>query len=206
RVFPGDLGIDVTIVDRAAEPTPTTPRRLNCSRVSFTVHNGTHLDAPYHFFDSGLTVEAIPLTHCCGPAATMDLSGICNDGVIDGSHLNGLAEILAGRTMLLVSTGWESSWGDDAYFTHHPVFSRTAAERIVASGVRLLGVDMPSVDRAPFEAHVELLGNGVLIVENLCGLRKLLHGHWDFFAAPLPLCGRDASPVRAFAVKSVTAG
>ena len=46
----------------------------NITRVTMSTHQGTHLDAPYHFFDKGRTVDKLDLARCIGPALVIDLS------------------------------------------------------------------------------------------------------------------------------------
>jgi kynurenine formamidase len=60
---------------------------------------------------------------------------------------------------------------------------------------------MPSVDRPPFEAHLELLGHGVLILENLTNLEQIRGEAFELIALPLKLEEREASPVRAMALE-----
>ena len=71
-----------------------------------------------------------------------------------------------------------------------------AARLLVDCGVQLVGVDTPSVDRSPFEAHLALLGNDVLIVENLTNLDAIPGENFELVAVPLAILGRDGSPVR----------
>ncbi len=66
--------------------------------------------------------------------------------------------------------------------------------------MQLVGVDTTSVDHPPFEAHLALLGAGVLIVENLTNLDALPSDVFQFIATPLKIRGRDGSPVRAIAL------
>ena len=67
--------------------------------------------------------------------------------------------------------------------------------------LHLIGVDMPSVDRPPFEAHLEFLGNNVVIVENLANLEQIRGDVFELIALPLKLKAREASPVRAIAME-----
>ena len=64
----------------------------------------------------------------------------------------------------------------------------------------LIGVDTPSVDRPPFEAHLAILGAGALIVENLTNLDAIGPEVFQLIATPLKILGRDGSPVRAVAI------
>lgn len=164
------------------------------------------MDAPFHFFGDGLTMEQVPLDACCGNSALIDLRGRIGDGpnaAIDEVLLNqcyGSDRDLPGRVLL--RTDWEHYWGSEKYFRDHPVITRGAARWLVERDVQLVGVDFPSVDQAPYEAHLELLGNGVLIVENLTNLgdlAQLADEPFEFIATPLAIVGRDGSPVRAIA-------
>ena len=79
------------------------------------------------------------------------------------------------------------------------MLSADGAEFLVQTGIDLVGVDFPSVDRPPHAAHLVLLGRSVLIVENLTNLAALDRISFEFSAIPLAIIGRDGSPVRAFA-------
>jgi kynurenine formamidase len=87
------------------------------------------------------------------------------------------------------------------FFTSHPMFTPEAAQFLVDCGVKLVGVDFPSVDRPPFPIHIIFLGNGMVIVENLTNLAALKQDVFEFIALPLSFTGRDASPVRAVALE-----
>lgn len=197
-VFPGDDSPSIEVLSVAAEPSTGRERQLNSSSFAVGMHNGTHIDAPFHFFSDRQTIDQVVLDRCYGPAARFDLRQTKVPGIIDASDLDVLRPQLAGYTKVLLYTAWDKKWGHSNYFTEHPVMTRAAAELLVEWGVDLVGVDFPSVDRSPFEAHLALLGNDVLIVENLTRLDRL-HDSFEFYAVPLPIVGRDASPIRAFA-------
>ena len=198
-VYPGDAGVDIDVVDVAREPSANAPRSMNNSRLSIGLHNGTHIDAPFHFFSQRDTIDQIAIARTCGPAAVLDVSRTRQEGVIDAQDLRPLASQVTGKTIVLLASGWDRHWNRPGYFDRHPVMTRSAAEEIVAWNVSAVGVDFPSVDREPFEAHLQLLGHDVLIVENLTRLDQLIGREFEFFAVPLAVVGRDASPVRAFA-------
>jgi len=201
-VYPGDGGVVIEVVHTAREPTADFERRLNVSRLSLGLHNGTHIDAPFHFFSDRATIDAVPLERCCGPAVWLDLSKTEQPGIIDAVDLQPHVRTVGARKIVLLSTGWDEHWGAADYFSAHPVLTRAAAEWFVDLGIDLVGVDFPSVDLPPFPAHVVLLGNDVLIVENLTRISALGLGEFSFFSIPLGIVGRDASPVRAFAIKN----
>ncbi len=199
-VYPGDDGVQITVLDVASEPPAGGERRLNNSRLSLGLHQGTHIDAPFHFFSDRATIDRVSLQQCYGPAVCLDLTRTARPGVIDGNDLLPHASRCSTVTLVLLHTGWSRRWRHPDYFESHPVLTAGAAEQLVHWGVRLVGVDFPSVDRPPFEAHLVLLGHDVLIVENLTNLADLPASAFDFVAVPLAVESRDASPVRAFAV------
>lgn len=199
--FPGDPPVEVTILD-ATDRSDQAPRsHLNCSRIAMCVHCGTHMDAPFHFFGNGQTIDTIPLETTMGPATviTLELDKGAAENVIDAATLEPFAPQFVATGRVLLHTGWHRRWGTEEYFERHPVLTRRAAALLVQSGVGLLAVDFPSVDQPPHEAHLELLGNGVVIVENITNLDELTQSTVHITAIPLALVGRDGSPVRVVA-------
>jgi arylformamidase len=190
-VYPGDGPVRVTILERTS---------MNLSRIDLSLHAGTHMDAPFHFIAGGATTDRVPLERCMEPARLIDLRGAPPGSTIGRGqiekHRGSLREVRAA----ILHTGWSAEWGGPRYFDDHPCLSEEAAQLLVECGVRLVGVDMPSVDRAPYPAHRVLLGAGVLIVENLTNLDAVGAGVFQFVALPLKLAGRDGSPVRAVAI------
>jgi arylformamidase len=201
-LFSGTSPIAIEVLERTDDPPSKGRRSLNVSRFSITVHTGTHMDAPFHFFDSGLTIDQIPLDQCVGPAFLVDLSNASKGAEIDLQDMPGLRDKLRRARKIVLKTGWAQQWGTTAYFTDHPRLSEEAAEFLVECGVHLVGVDMPSVDRPPFPAHLCLLGSGVVIVENLTNLDSIKSEEFNLTVLPLRLVGRDGSPVRAIASES----
>jgi kynurenine formamidase len=198
--FPGDPPVEITVLDATLASDDQPREHLNCSRLTACVHCGTHMDAPFHFFANGATIDQVSLSTCCGPALLINLQGcLAPHAVIDAGDLQRWRNEMKVIPRIILYTGWYGHWNQPDYFDAHPVLTRAAARLVVESGVRLIGVDFPSVDRAPYEAHLELLGNGVVIVENLTNLHQLPEGSFELLANPLAILGRDGSPVRAVA-------
>src|ERR1019366_7327628 len=183
-VYPGDGPVRVTVVDQTS---------VNLSRIDLSVHTGTHMDAPFHFFNGAETIDRIPLDRCVGLARLIDLRDIAAGGEIRRAHA------------AVLHTGWSKQWGAPRYFSDHPCLTADAAQFLVDCGVQLVGVDMPSVDRAPYPAHQILLRAGVPIVENLTNLAAIGADLFQLLVLPLKLAGRDGSPVRAVAIVQNTA-
>ena len=176
-------------------------RSLNSSKISQGLHCGTHMDAPFHFFDNGLSIDQVPLEVCVGRALMIDVRNQLRDGRIGVPHLKPFEARIREIHRIIVHTGWSHMWGRPEFFTGHPVFTPEAGQFILECGVRLVGVDFPSVDLPPFPIHLLLLGNGIIIVENLTNLPALTREEFEFIVLPLKLTGRDGSPVRAVALE-----
>jgi kynurenine formamidase len=200
--FPGDPPPKITILDSTDTPSAAGERRLNSSHLALGVHCGTHMDAPFHFFGDSVTIDRVPINRCIGPTALVRLPFETYGLSIEPEHLLPHLQRIGEAGRVVINTGWHHRWGAENYFRDHPVITGAAARLLVGQAIFLIGVDTPSVDRPPFEAHLELLGAGVLIVENLTNLDAIEADEFELIATPLAIVGRDGSPVRAVAVVS----
>lgn len=198
-LFPGTPCVELEPIERTEDPPALGRRSLNVTRLSMVVHTGTHMDAPFHFFPSGLTIDQMPLEQCLGPAVLVNLTGLTAGSEIDLTTVPGLKDKLSRTRKLVLNTGWAQHWGNPTYFTDHPCISAESAAFLVDCGIHLIGIDTPSVDRPPFPAHLAFLSNGIAIVENLTNLDAIKADDFQLAVLPLKLTGRDASPVRAIA-------
>lgn len=192
--FPGDPAFQrVPIPDQE-------PWRI--SQISMSSHNGTHLDAPLHRMEGGAAIHDLPLSRVTGLALVVDATGLPENSPIPDAVLDSLPDETWPGWVALIHTGWDRYWGDERYF-RHPYLSPELAQRLVDSGCRLVAIDALSVDSTADDgeaAHVILLGNDVLVAENLCGLQELEpHTRYGIACLPLPLTGADGSPVRFIA-------
>jgi kynurenine formamidase len=161
--------------------------------ITLSSHLGTHVDAPSHYLADGATLESLCLDDLVGPAEVVRLS-VSPSQALTPDDLPPTT-----GTRLLLHTGWaEQASGEDRYFTEYPSISPALAHELIRRGVRLIGLDSPSVDYDPGQTHHILLGAGVVIVENLIGL-ELLPDAVEFAALPLPIVGGDGCPARAIA-------
>ena len=200
-VYPGDLPVEIQVLESTRYKRGDGRRTLNNSRISLGNHNGTHLDAPFHFYDEGKTIDQIDLEQCTGRTLLLRLPGIGAKGQIEAAHLSGHRAKLQELRKVVLETGWSREWGRPEYFSDHPVLAPSAADFLVECGVRLVGLDVPSVDVPPFPIHLRLLGSGMVILENLTNLAAIQSETFYLAAAPLKITGRDASPVRAIALE-----
>lgn len=168
---------------------------------------GTHVDAPYHFFADGKKIDEIPLSTFIGPALTIDLSFKTAREVITWADLSSYSSSMHQGIILLLYTNWSKYWKTPKYYDH-PFLTRDAAEKIMATGIRVIGVDMLSPDETRldgtmgelgFGAHQVILSAGGVIAENLTNLKEVISKGAAVSMIPLNIRGCDGSPVRAFA-------
>ena len=166
---------------------------VNLSSISGSPHVGTHADAPYHVHDAWATSDALPLGAFIGEALVLDVSAFAPGPlplVADDPRLAGVERLLlrTGRTI-----------ADGQFPAEWPVLAADAAATLAARGLRLLGVDAPSVDgreSKTLDVHRALFGGGAHVLENL-DLRGVPEGRYELVAPPQRLVGLDAAPVRA---------
>lgn len=160
---------------------------INVGAFSCSTHFATHLDAPFHFTDSGDTIDRLDLMTCYGEAAVIDVRG---QAIIED-----FPEKLPAR-VLLRTDAWLSS---DQFPDSIPTLSVAAVQKLANRGVSLIGVDVPSVDQLDSKdlpIHHALHRSGITILESLY-LHDVAAGHYWLAAFPLRLSGGDAAPVRA---------
>lgn len=169
-------------------------------------HSGTHMDAPFHFWPEGISIEKIPLTSLVGEAKLIDVSSIRKfDKPVDRNLLTRAAEkqgIRIDRGDIILVRAWPKNWRDAGFFEAKE-FTRDAAEFFIDKGIRLLGTDMPTVDvQTDFQrpVHVSLCKAGIVMVEFLINLGKLKGKKFMFVALPLRIRNGSGSPVRAIAI------
>lgn len=155
------------------------------------LHAGTHMDTPMHLVAGGTGIDGVPLSRCFAEGILLDARGL---GEIQPPRLPEGA--LAGKAVLLY-TGMEAAYGQEAYYRDHPVVSQTLCQLLIHEKIAFLGMDMPSPDRPPFPVHKALLSQGIPIVENMRNLAALI-GRFEVAVFPLRLKA-EASPVRAAA-------
>lgn len=159
----------------------------NLSNLEMCLHNGTHMDAPYHFIEEGKTIDEIPLEQIIGICVVARGSGVLDDKAL-GKLLDRLKKQFGTIERLLLK-------GEDTYLT------LSGAKLIKEYGICLVGVERDTVGSPKIEqdierVHKELLGNGIVILEHL-DLRQVEEKQYILFAQPLKIKGADAAPCRA---------
>lgn len=198
--WPGDTPFHFELKWKMAEGAT-----VNVGAVNMGVHNGTHADAMFHFDESGDSIDRMPLDAYVGDAVVVDLTRLfagAGEGrdktqQIRVADLEESPASLEQAPRLLLKTG---VWQDSKVFPEWiPVIAPEVAAWLGERKVKLLGLDLPSVD--PIEAkilsnHYALAASRIAIVESL-DLSEVAAGVYHFAALPLKIAGGDAGPVRA---------
>lgn len=174
------------------------------TEASFQTSIGTYIDSPYVRHRDRRDVGALRIEELILPGVLIDLGHLAAGAaaeVADLRHAMGGALDVAGKAVLC-RFGWDSLWGQDAYFAAYPFLSRAALRALIDGGARLVGVDTWNADDnrdAERPAHSWLLARDIFIVENLCNLAALGAEPFRFFAVPIKARGAASMPIRAFA-------
>jgi len=165
---------------------------VNVGKLTMSIHTGTHVDAPFHFDNEGRKMIDLSPELYVGPARVIDVSGKASIGAKDLA-----AHPLEGVTRLLLRT---ASWTDPAVFpTEITYLEADLGPFLAEKGIRLIGVDVPSVDpldSKALSAHHSLHEHDIHILEGI-DLAHVAPGDYELMALPLPLVDSDGSPVRA---------
>lgn len=192
--WPGDPRVEIERVSKIEDGS-----NANVSRIDMGVHTGTHVDAPYHFLEDGITVEKLDLNLLSGRAYVLHLPDV---DVITASVLEA-AQIPPRTRRVLFKTRNSQYWasGDPDFQTDFVGLSADGAEYLVRRGVKLVGMDYLSV--APYKqsrpTHEVLLSAGVVIVEGL-NLSEVSQGRYTIYCLPLKLADSDGAPARAILI------
>jgi arylformamidase len=179
----------------------TKGESVNLGAISMSVHNGTHADAQFHFDTNGDSIEKASLETYLGRAAVVDLTQAFLESkekrLITIEDLRPAAESIAATSRLLVKTG---RWTDSTVFPNQiPVIAADVPAWLQKNGVKLLGLDLPSVDEIDSKSlqnHHALARAGVAIIESL-DLSDVGAGIYQFAALPLKIACGDGAPMRA---------
>lgn len=178
---------------------------LNVTEMSLPCHAGTHVDAPIHIVPNGKSIEELPLDAFVGPGAVISVRKKGGEEVT-AKELESAGIRVNRGDILLLHTGWDEKFESPDY-NLHPYLSEDAARWMVDKGVKLFGIDCITVDLPTplrqkgfnYPVHKTLLGNGVLIAENMANLGKIVGRKIRILALPLRVKGSDAGHARIVA-------
>jgi len=159
----------------------------NLTAFSMCAHNGTHIDAPFHFIKDGKTVDSVSLNTFIGMAYVAEYNGIVS--------ADDATEILEKAKKQNSEAAKRILIKGDAEV------SAEAAKVFAESNILLLGNESQTVgpENAPMEVHLILLGAGAVLLEGI-RLAEVSEGVYFLNAAPLNLSGADGSPCRAILI------
>ena len=194
----------VTLADVLVDPVLRISEgaALDTSELSIPSHAATHIDAPSHAIADGATIDRIPADRFLGPAVVSTVRRTPGELIGVSDVLDGGPAPTAGD-MLFLDTGWGAKFFDQSYFDH-PSLDPELAQWLVDTGVKLLAVDFitPDLPHArrdeefDFPVHKILLGNEVLIAENLADMSAFAGRRVFAYAFPLIVRGGDAGHAR----------
>ena len=172
-VYPGDITPELRPLSRMSMGDV-----CNTTAVSMCLHNGTHLDAPRHFLPDGATADKVDLEACIGECVVLEY-----DGFLLGDAAEELLPYLKKRVL----------------FKGSVQLTPSAAFVLSDAGVVLIGVEQPSVAPPEYveQVHRQLLGTGMVLLENLDLSQAKVGETYLLMAAPLKIAGADGAPVRA---------
>ena len=157
----------------------------NLSTLSMCAHNGTHVDAPLHFYEDGKSVDQMSLEHFVGECFVAEASG--SIGSQEAYQILEKANALKAQKRILIKG--------------EAVVTEEAARVFADEGVLLVGNESQTVgpEDAPMQVHLTLLGAGVVLLEGV-RLQAVPEGAYHLSAAPISLGGADGAPCRAYLI------
>ena len=177
NVYPGDSTPSIEEVCKISEGA-----MCNLTTLSLCVHNGTHIDAPFHFINEGKTVDQMPLDSCVG-----DCYVARHEGDVTAEDAKGILRkakaVDAGERILIAG---------------NIVVTAEAAREFAEANIKLIGNESQTVGplKAPMEVHKILLGHEIVLLEGIV-LNDVPEGKYLLCAAPLNLGRCDGAPCRA---------
>ena len=173
------------------------------TRLTLTSHMGTHMDAPAHQLQDGVTLDQMGVERFCGSALVVDCSHLPGGRTITRAFLRPYEDLLRATDFVLFRTGFEQLWGTMDFYGDFPVPDEECARFLVSCGIKGIGTDTMSVDPIDDQimpVHHILLESAGVSIENLCLSQLPAGAVCDFLALPLKYDGADGAPVRAVAI------
>jgi arylformamidase len=194
-------------VDRLCVTHASGSLQVCITHLEMAAHVGTHIDAGRHFISGAPTIDQYPLDRFIRPAVVLDVR---REGVVPltADDLRKSSPSIQPGDMVLLYFGYADRFHDESYHPH-PYLSNDAADFLVARKISILGVDTITPDLPgpfrpqgfDFPVHTRLLGNDILVIENLgVGLKEVLGKRVTVAAVPFRIEGGDASPITPLAL------
>lgn len=174
------------------------------SAVHMRLHNGTHVDAPMHFVQGGMTIDQLPLETFCGPGVMADLTAVsegCPIRAEDIERAVGGASLRGARIFL--RTNWNHHYGEDGYEEKSPYISVGAVDWLCEQQPVLVSYDYSHGKDDPeapsrYYAVRTFLEHNIATMGYVRNLDKIdASKPFTVIAVPLAFKGVESSPVRA---------
>lgn len=185
--WPGDTRFDYSLTY-----TKEQTGSVNIGQMTTSLHTGTHVDAPFHFDSNGQTIDQLDVNIFVGKAKVIDVS---DKSVITKDTLSKFSWVPNMRILLRTSLPNKP----ERFPKDMPILDQSIAPFLAKRGVKLIGLDLPSVDPVnskTLDTHHALHKHGIHILENVM-LDHVDSGEYELIALPLSIHGADGSPVRA---------
>jgi len=189
-VWPGDQGFS-----RAVSTAIADGANIDLSAITTTVHVGAHADAPSHYAADGCGIDEVDLAPYLGPCQVVEVAVDRGSRIVPGDLADEITE-----PRVLFRTGTFPARND--FNEDFAAFAPETIDFLADRGVRLVGIDTPSVDLfndRELVAHRALARHKMANLECLV-LARIPTGRYTLVALPLRIRGADASPVRAVLV------
>ena len=187
-VYPGDIRTNLF------QTNYLSVNNYNNHRLDIGMHAGTHIDSPMHLTESNEYISEVSLESFIGDGCIIDVR---NQPII--KMKTEYEELIKENSIVLLYTGLDKIYGRPEYYEDHPIIDVSLCKFLLKKNIKMLGIDMPSPDKYPFEIHKLLLQNKIYIMENLTNLDKLLRiKDFEVMAFPLKIKA-DASMTRVIA-------
>lgn len=191
---------------------------VNVERFIVGLHSGTHIDAPFHFFEDKQTIDEIPPECILGSAVVVDLRHKKDEfDPIERTDVEKwekeTGEYIQEGDAVLLMTDFSKLWkkgpeGEPFLTNGWPYITRSLADYFVEKRIRLVGVESMDLDlidpfdlsTAEFIGHRTFLPNDIYIIENLTNLDEIGANRCSIVATPLKIKGGSGSPVRVLAI------
>lgn len=188
QVFPGDPSPTIEQITRLEEA------GYNNFLLTTGMHSGTHIDGPLHMHAGAEYLSEIRADRFFGSGKLIDARSV--DWITPDLLDPGIGDC----DVLLIFTGCSEHREESDYYNNHPVLSEEFAREVIKRKIKMIGLDSPSPDRAPYSVHKLLLENRILIIENLVGLEQLLNQPtFEVIALPTKI-ESDSAPARVIAI------
>ena len=186
-VFPGDTPFAMRWTWALGPGCP-----VNVSEITLSPHTGAHTDAPLHYDDRGASIGEVALDAYLGPCRVVHAIGV--RPLVEPEHLMHRLDGTPPRVLIRTYRAAPTTW--DSNFT---AIAPATLEVLHARGVRLIGIDTPSLDpeqSKSLDSHQVVRLHRMAILEGIV-LDAVGEGDYELIALPLKWQGLDASPVRA---------